>query len=293
MLSKKEKPSSYGWLNKFSKELSVVNIKEAYDEFQAFDTSVGEFMRNIEEAQFIAIHRLPPEARDNKITALNLMTALSYNLLRSIKKCSMALNHYITLTNNLYKPMQEVFSEFKLMYDSKSAKELFVDDVDEMLKKIKPILIDMNKDLKEIIKENELKDSELRIKNDTVKRKNQMIDKFITKDAKRSDCIKVYLKLMKASNKKPNSVTLALASSENRISKSTWARILNETAFLNQLNLELEKLIKRTKNKDKREFYTSVFYDIDIEYAQKIKTDFEIKGISLRADKISTDSQED
>ena len=62
---------------------------------------------------------------------------------------------------------------------------------------------------------------------------------------------------MKSTKKTPTVEALAIAS-DNKISKSSWDRKLKNDRFLYILLGDIEKLIKRTQDEDKVDFYNDV-----------------------------------
>lgn len=292
MINKKTINSDFKWIVEFSKAFSDVDIKSAYNDFIKFDSNLGAFVKELENANFIATYRLKNEAKDSKMKTLNLLTELSLNLVKAIQKCSLSLNSYISMSNNLYKPMQTLFKDLDLFLDTESAKEIFINDVEEMLIKMKPIYISLNKELKSVYKENLIIKNELEDKSKIIFQKSTKLNKFITKYDENSDFVKIYMKLLKASSKIPSSVSLALASDDNKISKSSWDRILKNSAYLKILIREIEKLIKRTKNQSRLEFYKHVFSKLDQKYHNGLIIEFDAKRIKSK-NKYVSDEDED
>ena len=188
--------------------------------------------------------------------------------------------------------MQTLFKDLDLFLDTESAKEIFINDVEEMLIKMKPIYISLNKELKSVYKENLIIKNELEDKSKIIFQKSTKLNKFITKYDENSDFVKIYMKLLKASSKIPSSVSLALASDDNKISKSSWDRILKNSAYLKILIREIEKLIKRTKNQSRLEFYKHVFSKLDQKYHNGLIIEFDAKRIKSK-NKYVSDEDED
>lgn len=95
--------------------------------------------------------------------------------------------------------------------------------------------------------------------------------KFKNPKEKNETCIQIFMRHLKTVNKIPTYESLQVAS-DNRISKSSWARHLNTSTFLSALLDEIGKLINRTKDNNKAEFYRSVYLKLDNTFT-KIQTE--------------------
>jgi len=90
---------------------------------------------------------------------------------------------------------------------------------------------------------------------------SKKLSKFLSTDEKKQLDADIYINLLKSSKKIPIVEGLAIASNE-KISKSSWDRKIKNDRFLYIVIEKIEKLIKRTKEEEKINFYTTVHYTL-------------------------------
>jgi len=272
----------------FKEELMQLDGMEIHKKFLEYHKWADRVQQYLASAADITYQALESGNNLNKYKEITMISELSFLLIKSTKAIVKTLQKYITFSNTLYKPMLTLGLDKDFYYETEEATEL-EEDINELLEYIKPTYNYLNHKVKTNYKDLDKKSRELEDKKKAVRQKSKKLNKFITKVDKNSDYVKVYLNLVKVSNKIPVPTSLAAASGDNGISKSSWDRILKNTAYLRLIRDEIGKIIKRTKNTNKLEFYKTVFSNIDERYNIKLINEFEAKRIE---NKIPIDSED-
>ena len=262
----------------FKKEFEQLDGKDIYNKFHEFHKYINQVWEYLSTAKDLMYQDLAPDEDLDKHKEINIICSISFLLIKSTKTISKALQKYISFSNTLYKPMLQLGINEHLIYESDEATEN-EQGINELLEQLKPLYKYLNQKLKSNNKELDEKDKEIEKKRKDIKQKSAKLNKFITKVDKNSDYVKVYINLVKVSKKIPVSTSLAIASGDNEISKSTWDRILKNTAYLKIIRDELKKLISRTKNTERLEFYKIVYSKIDDKYNTNLLKEFDAKRI--------------
>lgn len=101
--------------------------------------------------------------------------------------------------------------------------------------------------------------------------------KYRSTEEKKQDDADIFIDLLKKSDKIPTVEALSNFTN-NRISKSTWHRKLKNDAFLYILSQKITDLARKTKNKDRIDFYISVSSEFHDKFthalAKKTKNEF-------------------
>jgi len=273
----------------FKEELNQLDGMDIHKKFLEYHKWVNKVLDHLLVAKDIIYEQLASEKNLNKYKEITIISELSFLLIKSTRAIVKTLQKYITFSNTLYKPMLTLGLDKGFYFETEAATEL-EEDINELLEYIKPTYNYLNHKVKTNYKELDKKSKELEDKRKVIKLKSKKLNKFITKVDKNSDYVKVYLNLVKVSNKIPVSTSLAAASGDNGISKSSWDRILKKTAYLRIIRDEMEKIIKRTKNSKKLEFYKTVFSNIDERYNNNLLNEFEAKRIENKTPIDSEDS---
>lgn len=265
----------------FKEELMQLDGMEIHNKFLAYNKWADRVQQYLASAADITYQALESGKNLNKYKEITMISELSFLLIKSTKAIVKTLQKYIAFSNTLYKPMLTLGLDKDFCYETEEATEL-EQDINELLEYIKPTYNYLNHNVKTNYKDLDRKSRELENKKKDVRQKSKKLNKFITKVDKNSDYVKVYLNLVKVSNKIPVPTSLAAASGDNGISKSSWDRILKNSAYLKIISTELIKLIKRTKNTERLDFYKKVFNKIDDKYTNKLYIEFEEKKIKKR-----------
>ena len=101
--------------------------------------------------------------------------------------------------------------------------------------------------------------------------------KYRSTEEKKQDDADIFIDLLKKSDRIPTVEALSNFTN-NRISKSTWHRKLKNDAFLYILSQKITDLARKTKNKDRIDFYISVSSEFHDKFthalAKKTKNEF-------------------
>ncbi|MCX6158722.1 MAG: hypothetical protein NTY74_12160 [Ignavibacteriae bacterium] len=284
------------FIQALKEEVQKLDPDEIEKKYSVFDTSVANYNLYVENAQFIVKYRLNLEAKDDNYKELNLLTELSFELIRAIRGCSKALINHISLTNYMYKPMHLLGLE-KYDYD-KVASDNLSDNINEMLENIKPIFKYLNKKVKTQYKDLENKVEESEFKDKIIRRKSRDLDNFKTTDDKRTDYAEIFIKVLRGSKRMPTMKALEIAS-HGKISKSTWSRKMHHTEVLDKICTKLNAMIKedsRIKNDDRIDFYNAIYEKLNDRYNLMVipKLDIEKvreKALQIKSGYISGNSQ--
>ncbi len=273
----------------FKKEFEQLDGKHIYNKFLEYHKCANRVKDYLYTARDILYIGYETDKEPNKYEEITYISNLSFLLIKSTKALAKTIQKYISFSNTLYKPMLQLGLSKDFYFETDEANE-FEQEIIEVLETIKPIYNYLDQKVKSNYKELDKKDREIVKKSKIIKQKSKKLHKFITKVDKNSDYVKVYINLVKASKKIPVSTSLAIASGDNEISKSTWDRILKNTAYLKIIRDELKKLISRTKNTERLEFYKIVYSKIDDKYNTNLLNEFEAKRIKNNK---TTDTDDD
>jgi len=262
--------------NSFKKEISEIDFNLMHKTFNDFLNTISLIRHNLNITSEELTYVWPGKKSKNKLKEIEFITRLSKNLLIIIKTQTKALLEYALLTDSIIKPMKKLGDFEHLTVDISEIVE-FKDDVKTLLKNIAPVYKYLNYKVKVTYNDIDVKTSDLLSKERTIIQKNKKLNKFISRYDKKSDYVKIYIDLLRVSNKIPTDESLAIASGDNKISKSTWNRMLNKSGYIKILKDELTKLITRTKNEKKLELYRIVFNKLDEKYISSLQNDFKIK----------------
>lgn len=102
------------------------------------------------------------------------------------------------------------------------------------------------------------------------------LKKFLSLEELRVNDVQIYIRVLKNSKKSPTYEGLEIASNKT-VSKSTWDRRFKNISFLSHLIKEIDKLIKRTKNSERKDVYLEDSQRLNKIYEAKLVLDFECK----------------
>lgn len=133
-----------------------------------------------------------------------------------------------------------------------------------------------NIDVDQILKDNSRLEKENKELGKKIKELSGNLKKFLSPPELKKNDVKIYIRVLKNSKKIPTYEALELASNKT-VSKSTWDRRLKSIPFLSQLISEIDKLIKRTKDEERRNFYLEDRIRLNDIFDEKLTQDFENK----------------
>lgn len=131
-------------------------------------------------------------------------------------------------------------------------------------------------DINQLLKDNRLLTEENRELEKKYKQISNTLKKFLSPEELKENDVQIYIRVLKNSKKSPTYEGLEIASNKT-VSKSTWDRRLKSIPFLTFLIAEMEKLINRTKDDERKNFYFEIHKKLNDIYVSKLVQDFEYK----------------